>query len=440
VKRLVVILAVLVVAAVVAGAAGFVIARQPEIAPVARPAPNSFDRALVARGEKLAAIGNCNDCHTRTGGRPFAGGLAMVTPFGTIHSTNITPDVETGIGAWSEAAFIRAMREGVNRAGQHLYPAFPYDYFARVNDADLKAIYAFLMTRAPVSQKPTENTLPFPFNNRMLLAGWKMLFHDATPIKADPTKDEEWNRGAYLVESLGHCGACHTPRNVFGAAPKAGSQAYAGAPNKGWYAPALNADALGLVPWTAKAMVNYLIDGWDAHHGIASGPMTPVVNNLADAPEDDVFAMAAYLTTVRGGALPPARQDAATTEALAFANRVEWGSNDAPPIPSDPVMQRGARVFEAQCATCHKVGGKSAPLALTTAVTVPDASNLIAVTLHGIKPPRGSLDRSMPARALQINDEEMAALAAFVRARFTKLPAWTGLVELSAKVRKEGAN
>lgn len=425
---------VVLVLAVAAGAFAW-IAYSPELAAIARPNPASFDKELVARGERLAGYGNCHVCHTRTGGRPYAGGLPLPTPFGVIHTTNITPDVATGIGAWSEQAFIRAMREGVDRSGRHLYPAFPYDYFARVTEADLKAIYAFLMTRPPVSQPVPENTLSFPFNIRPLMAGWKLLFLDKGEFKNDPAKDKEWNRGGYLVEGLGHCGACHTPRNAFGAAPKTGAEAYGGAIVEGWYAPPLNAGAPNPVPWTQKSLVNYLIDGWDQHHGIAAGPMTPVVNDLSEQNEDDVFAMATYLMSLRGAPRPAAAQEAATAEAVAQANKLEWGHPEAPPIPNDPVMQRGARVFETQCANCHKQGGKPVPLALTTIANAADAGSLIAVTLHGIQPPRGALDRSMPARAIQISDEEMVALATFVRARFTKKPAWTGMDELVRRIR-----
>ena len=254
--------------------------RNPEIAPIARPDPASFDRKLVAQGEKLAGFGNCHVCHTRSGGRPYAGGLPLPTPFGVIHTTNITPDPETGIGTWSEQAFIRAMREGVDRLGRHLYPAFPYDFFTKVSETDLRAIYAYLMTREAIFQKAPENSLSFPFNIRPLLAGWKLLFHDEGPFRPEPSKDSEWNRGAYLVEGIGHCGACHTTRNRFGAAPKTGAAAYAGGNVEGWHVPPLTAAAPGPIPWTQKSLVNYLIDGWDGQHGIAAGPMSPVASDL----------------------------------------------------------------------------------------------------------------------------------------------------------------
>ena len=428
--------AFLVLALIAAGAAAYVWAsRHPEIAAIAKPAPASFDKDLVKRGEILAGLGNCHVCHTTEGGRPFAGGLALPTPFGTIFTTNITPDVETGIGGWSEAAFLRAMREGVDREGHHLYPAFPFDYYSRVAEPDLKAIYAFLMTRDAVSQKPTPNELSFPFNMRILLAGWKLLFHEPAEIKPDPTKDAEWNRGAYLVEGLGHCGACHTRRNAFGAAAKTGPDAYAGGAAEGWFVPPLSAASPSPIPWTSKSLVNYLIDGWDGQHGVAAGPMTPVVNDLNDQSEDDVFAIANYVMSLKSGTKPAADQDKAATDAIAAAQKLEWGHAQAPAVPNDPVQQKGARVFEAQCATCHKAGGKPAPLALTTIVNAPDAANLVTVSFNGIKPPRGVLDRSMPPRMTQISDDEMSALATFVRARFSKGPAWSGLDDVVRKAR-----
>lgn len=407
----------------------------PELEQVAKPPPESFDRGMVKRGETLVAMGGCQECHTQKGGRPLAGGLALPTPFGTITTTNITPDPQTGIGAWPEAAFIRAMREGVDNKGNHLYPAFPYDYYTKVTDDDLKAIYAYLMTREAVASAPAGNALSFPFNQRFLLAGWKALFHRPGAFKPDPAQNAEWNRGAYLVEGLGHCGACHSPRNLLGAAAKTGTAAYGGGFAEGWWAPPLNGAAPGQAPWTVKSLVDYLIDGWDAQHGIAAGPMTAVVNGLKDQSEDDVFAIAAYLMSRKVAASPAA---ADVTLAVTSAAKLEWGHPEAPPAPSDPVLLAGAKVFESQCSTCHKAGGSPVPLALTASMNAPDATNLVAVTLHGIQPPRGSLSRSMPGRAGQISDKEMTALAQFMRVRFTKQPAWTGLDEVVRKVRQNG--
>src|ERR1700704_5076776 len=226
-------------ALVIGGAvAAFAIAWRPAIAAIDPPAPQSFDGALVKRGRDLAAIGNCNDCHTVRDGRDFAGGLAVPTPFGTIYSSNITPDAETGIGRWPEAAFRRAMQSGVGRDGRHLYPTFPYDHFTHVSDEDDRALYAYLMTRPAVHAPARANQLSFPFDQRIVVAGWKLLYLRHGSYQADPAKPAEGNRGAYLVEGLAHCGACHTPRNALGA--ERASASFAGGDVDNWQAYALN--------------------------------------------------------------------------------------------------------------------------------------------------------------------------------------------------------
>lgn len=433
-KRLLFVLVVLLVL-LIGGALAYAL-RHPEIAPVDRPDPLSFDTDLIERGEMLAGIGNCRVCHTRVGGQRLAGGLALPTPFGVIHSTNITPDVETGIGAWSEEAFIRAMRHGVDREGNHLYPAFPYDYFTRTTDDDLGAIYAYLMSQEPVTAEAMENGLAFPFDQRLLLAGWKALFLDTYRRPPDPERDEEWNRGAYLVEGLAHCGACHSRRNRFGAASKIGDGAYAGGFAEGWYAPPLTDATPAPVPWTQLALVNYLIDGWDENHGLAAGPMGPVVNDLYHQSEDDVFAIAAYLMTLKGGGLNTEAQGNRAAEARAAAERLEWGHAESPPVPDDPLLAEGAGVFERECVRCHKAGEEVVPLALSTAVHMPTAANTVRVVLSGIAATLGSRGRSMPDRALQVSDHEMAALAAFVRARFSDGPAWLDIEEAIEEARQ----
>ena len=207
-----------IVALGVLGILGFgALAWWPAIAPIDPPARESFSPALVAKGEALAGAGFCAECHTAKGGEIYAGGYAMATPFGVIYSTNITPDPETGIGTWSEAAFARAMHEGVARDGSHLFPAFPYDHFTKVSDDDVEALYAYFMTRPPVRATAPANTIPFPFNIRCLQEGWKILFFRARRFEPVAGKSEAWNRGAYLALGLSHCGACHTPRNLLGA-------------------------------------------------------------------------------------------------------------------------------------------------------------------------------------------------------------------------------
>jgi mono/diheme cytochrome c family protein len=403
-------------AAVAIGAAGFAfIAYEREIPPIARPDPASFDKALVERGRVLANYGDCSACHTRPDGPPFAGNLPLKTPFGTIYTTNITPDPETGIGRWSKEAFRRSMKDGVDRHGRHLYPAYPYDQFTKVKDEDIDAIYAYLMAAvAPVRETTRGNDFGFPYNIRSALAVWKLLYLDKTPFRPDPSKDAEWNEGAYLVEGLGHCGACHSPRNFMGART---TPAYGGGSAEGWYAPPLNKDNLSQQPWTKVELVVYLMDGWHARHGMAAGSMTPVVDALHKQNEIDVFAIAAYVLTLRDGE-KKIDADAVRNAAL----KLEWGHPDAPPVPTE--FAAGAKVFEARCAQCHRSGGATVPLALQTSVHAPVPDSVMQAMRHGIRPPTGALGRSMPSFSDQLSEAEIAAVARFLRARFSKQAPW----------------
>src|SRR6478752_5724467 len=245
------------------------------IAPIARPDASVYSAATIARGQQLAALGDCAVCHTSANGILNAGGRPLPTPFGTIFSTNITPDVETGIGAWSYPAFERAMREGIHRDGRHLYPAFPYTHFAKTTDADMQALYAYLMAQPAVRATQPANALAFPFNLRPLLAGWNALFHQPGVFQAEATKSSTWNRGAYLVEGLGHCSACHSPRNAFGAERQ---NAYlAGGFAEGWEAPALTSLSQAPIPWSEDELFAYLRSGESSFHGTDAGPMEKVV-------------------------------------------------------------------------------------------------------------------------------------------------------------------
>jgi mono/diheme cytochrome c family protein len=251
----------------------------PVIDPIAPPSRASFDPAAIRHGAELAAIGNCAGCHTTRDGRPYVGGLALATPFGTIYSTNVTPDPQTGIGAWSPAAFVRAMREGVARDGRWLYPAFPYDHFTKVSVPDLEALYAYLMTRDPVHAENHHNALNFPFNFRPLIAIWNALYLDTTPWRPDPAQSAQWNRGAYLVESLGHCSSCHAPRNALGAEDR--RDRFGGGDAEGWYAPALDVKSPSPLPWNVELLATYLRNGVAADHAVAGGPMQGVVHELS---------------------------------------------------------------------------------------------------------------------------------------------------------------
>lgn len=399
-----------------------------KIPAVESPAASSFEPAQIAQGAELAALGNCALCHTAPGGKPFAGGLAVPTPFGAVYSTNITPDPDTGIGSWSQAAFRRAMREGIDRSGRYLYPAFPYDHFTKVVDADLDAVYAFLMTRDPVRTGRPANELPFPLNIRPLVAGWQLLFFRDARFEPDAAKSKEWNRGAYLVEGLGHCGSCHTPRNRLGA--EMSEQDLAGGAAEGWDAPALNSASPAPVPWTEDALFGYLRHGSDPAHGVAAGPMRAVFRDLARIPDEDVRAIAVYLASLADGSDADRRKQ--TDAARAFARRQEWGR--ASLESSD--LHDGEQIFAAACADCHRMGG-TAPveLALSTTVNLPDPRNLIRIILDGIMPREGDKGPMMPGFGDVLTDPQMAALVTYLRAHFTERPAWPDVPDHVRQIR-----
>jgi mono/diheme cytochrome c family protein len=420
----------IVAVAVIAGAiAVFAVVWRPAMAAIDPPTAPSFDGALVKKGRDLAAIGNCNDCHTVRGGRDFAGGLPVQTPFGTIYSLNITPDPDTGIGRWSEAAFRRAMQSGVNRDGQHLYPTFPYDHFTHVSDDDDRALYAYLMTRQPVRAPARANDLTFPFNQRVAVAGWKLLFLRHGTYQPDGTKSAEWNRGFYLVEGLAHCGACHTPRNVLGAEKTQVS--FAGGDVDSWHAYAINSQSPAPVPWDAEALFGYLRHGWHPDHGVARGPMAEVVSNLSGVPESDVRAIATYMAGVFGAPTP--EQKRRGDEVLA-----QVGSR--PAQPANGGITSGAQLYAAACAPCHATdrappfGGIN--LALSSAVTGPDARNAANIVLSGIRPTAGERSPIMPGFADSMTDDQVAALLDYLRARFGNAPPWTNTSDIVRDIRR----
>jgi len=416
----------------VLGVLGFLaLAWWPAIAPISPSPPGSFAPDLVARGEALAAGGFCTECHTVKGGQRFAGGYPMHTPFGVLYSTNITPDPETGIGTWSEAAFARSMHEGVARDGSLLFPAFPFDHFTKLSDDDVKALYAYFMTRPPVRAPAQANTIPFPLNIRYLQAGWKLLFFRAGRFEPDPNKSAEWNRGAYLAEGLSHCGACHTPRNVLGA-EKSG-EPYAGAVVDNWIAPALTAANPSPAPWTEDELHRYLGSGVSVLHGIAAGPMSPVPHGLSALPESDVRAIATYFADVDHAAERAALVGAAVARAMSYA-----AAPGAAP-ESDP----DARFYTAACASCHYNSG--APLAvrpdlaLNSAVNLSDPTNLIQVMIGGVTAGEGVPGVVMPSYAHAFSDADIARIAAYLRRTRTSLPPWPDLDAKIASIRQQAS-
>jgi mono/diheme cytochrome c family protein len=419
-----------VIAALAIGGAWAVVAVawRPAIAAIDPPAPQSFPPDLIKRGRELAAIGNCNDCHTVRGAKNFAGGLPVPTPFGTIYSSNITPDAETGIGRWSEAAFVRAMRLGVDREGRHLYPTFPYDHFTNVSDEDDRALYAYLMTRDAVHATASENQLSFPLNQRVVVAGWKLLFFRRGTYHPDDTKSADWNRGAYLVEGLAHCGACHTPRNALGA--ERASASFAGGDVDNWHAYALNAQSPSPVPWDAAALYAYLHRGWHPDHGTARGPMAAVVSNLSAVLASDVRAIAIYMADVFGPPAPDRKREGEVVLAQA---------KSAPPAAAQADPQ-GAAIYAAACATCHE-SGRPPPygginLGLSSAISGPDSRNLANIVLSGVWPVEGERSPIMPGFASSMSDAQIAMLLNYLRSRFGRQPAWTDLEKTVEDARR----
>lgn len=396
------------------------------IAPIARPDASVYATATISRGKELAALGACAVCHTSEHGILNAGGRPLETPFGTIYTTNITPDVDTGIGAWSYPAFERAMREGIHRDGRHLYPAFPYTHFAKTADADLQALYAYLTAQPPVRAETPANALTFPFNLRPLLAGWNALFLQPGTFQPDPAKSAIWNRGGYLIESLGHCGACHSPRNALGAERQ---WAYlAGGFAEGWEAPALTSLSKAPIPWSEDELYAYLRTGESRLHGVAAGPMAPVVQELAALPDQDIRAMAVYLAAFNETSDRPADD--------ALAATLEAGT------VVTTAASAGGRIYQGACAVCHEVGGPplfgSRPsLALNSNLHSDVPDNLIQVILHGIARPAVTDLGYMPAFRDSMSDGQVAELVSFLRQQFAPdKPAWTGVTATVGRIRQ----
>jgi mono/diheme cytochrome c family protein len=428
-------IAIAILAVAFLGLAGFLLlSLRRAIAPIERPAPESFSAESVAKGEALAAAGHCASCHTRPGGQPFAGGFGVNTPFGIIYGTNITPDQKTGIGTWSLEAFVRAMREGVARNGSHLFPAFPYYAYTKLTDDDVKALYAYLMTRPPTDATVPTNTISFPLNIRAFQEGWKILFFRGGRYQSNPSKSDEWNRGAYLAEALSDCSGCHTPRNSLGA-EKTG-HAYAGAPIDGWIAPALTEANPSPVPWTQEELFTYLRTGASPLHGATGATMTPVIREglaLPVVPDSDVRAIAVYFSDMDQAAARASGIEATTREALA-ASDLALGQEYDPE----------ANLYAAACMSCHYNAGPvplstSPELALNSSLSLSEPANFIQVVLKGVGNKEGAPGLVMPAFGSSLSDDEIARLAAYLRRTRTKYPPWSDLEKKVSAIRRQSA-
>jgi mono/diheme cytochrome c family protein len=406
--------AMVLLAAGLAGAAAFFFwpAGLDRVAP--SPSQPTGD-ALLARGEYLTTAADCVACHTAAGGRPFAGGRAFQLPFGTIYAPNITPDRESGLGAWSDAEFVRALRRGVGQHGEDLYPAFPYTSYSLISDDDALAIRAYLASLAPIRSPATENTLIFPFNQRYLMRGWKLLFLSSRRFEPDTSRGETWNRGAYLARGLAHCGECHTPRNLL-FATKSGSE-FGGAVVNGWKAYNSTTDrTAGIGGWSDEALASYLSTGHAGGHGGAGGGMAEAVDlSLRHLTPSDVAALVGYLRSA------PPRPDmlsgAVVSNPPASAASGPW----APPAGEH--VSQGARIFAGSCASCHGWDGNGqevANAALRGARTVndPAGTNLVRVIMEGTKIGSPNGDIAMPGFAASLSDAEIAAISNYVIGHF----------------------
>lgn len=362
------------------------------------------------RGAYLTAVGNCVSCHTREDGPAMAGGLEFETPFGTIYSTNITPDAQTGIGDWSLEEFTAAMREGERPDGSHLYPVFPYTAFTKVSDEDIAAIYEHLQTMEPVSYAPPDNDLGFPYNQRWGLGVWKSAFFDEGRYEPDPEQSEEWNRGAYLVEGLGHCAMCHSPRNAAGGVDgdllMTGGVYMERVEGKlsAWSAPNLTSADNGLGQWSHEDIADYLKLGFSERSGVF-GPMNNVVvNSTRHMSADDVDAMTVYLKS-----LP--------------ANSQQSGKP-----ATDDVLRAGSVQYDIHCGTCHLPTGEGSaetgpPVLWSPVVLDVNPETLINITLYGAQLPHtppstewmGRGWKRMEAYANKLSDEQAAALLSYIR-------------------------
>jgi mono/diheme cytochrome c family protein len=370
--------------------------------------PELANAGLIKRGEYLARAADCEACHTAKGGAPFAGGLGFVLPFGTIYSPNITADKDTGIGSWSDASFLNALHKGIDDEGAHLYPAMPFASYTTMTDADALAIKAYLFSLKPVHSDVPDNTLVFPFNQRWLMGVWSFLFNPDKRFEANTAQSPQWNRGAYLAESLEHCGECHTPRTIFQSLNN--RRKFAGATQAGWRAYNITSDGnSGVGAWSNAALAQYLSKGYADGHGSAGGPMGEAVDkSLSHLTAGDIAAIVTYLRTV---------------PAIATSDLPAPKSVPAPASHKEGVVAgydpRGKRIFEGACASCHGWTGVSpvthyATLTGVRAVNDPTAINVAQTVIYGTA--------YMPAFGQGYSDDEIAAVANYVTARFGVSP------------------
>jgi mono/diheme cytochrome c family protein len=372
---------------------------------------------MVARGKYLATAGDCVACHTAAGGQQLAGGRAIETPFGNMESPNITPDKDTGIGSWTDDQFYRAMHEGIGAHGEYLYPVFPYPWFTKVTRDDVMAIKAYLFSLPPVHAPKKPNHLMFPFDVRLGVGAWNAIFFTPGEFHSDPSKSAEYNRGAYLVEGLGHCGDCHTPKNIAEAPIR--SEAFAGEPIQHWFAPNITSDVRqGIGGWSDDQLVAYLKTGVTPGKGVVAGPMAETVHDsLSQMNDADLHAIVVYLKAI------PAKQE--------FS-----GSAATPTASKSP----GAQAYLTYCSSCHQLNGEGVAGAIPAlvgngAVTAQGPEDVIRVVVGGLA--AQAHYALMPALGADMSDQEIADVTNYVRTAWSNRAPATAGPGLVGKIRAD---
>lgn len=366
----------------------------------AAPAAAQDQADQVIRGRYQAVLGDCAACHTKPGGKPYAGGNPLKTPFGDIVPPNITSDLETGVGRWSLADFRRMMKTGIGHGGTRLYPAMPYPAYSKMTEPDIDDLWAYLKTVEPVSNKVIANQLPFPFNVRLGMLAWNILNFDGKPFAAEASRSEAWNRGSYLVNGAGHCGACHTPKTLLGADDN--GRLLQGGVLQGWLAPDITGDPhRGIGSWSSEELVGYLKTGAN-RHSIASGPMAEAVENSTSKMTDaDLSAIATYLKSLPGAA----------------------AAKPSPLEPSAARMKTGEAIYHDNCSACHGGAGKGASnlfpaLAESSFVQQRQTDSLARLVLFGVQgahTERAPTAPSMPALGWRLDDRQIADVLTYIR-------------------------
>lgn len=378
---------------------------------------------MIARGKALVVAGDCTSCHTADPAKPFGGGKRIDTPFGAVYSPNITPDRDTGIGAWSEQDFYRALRFGVAPDGSRYYPAFPYPNFTKLTRDDIFAIRAYLGTLAPVKNKAPAPSLWFPLNFRVVMRAWNLLFFRPGILEPDQAKGTAWNRGRYLVEGVGHCGACHTPKNILGADKR--GRHLAGGRVDGYFAPRLDgATRSGLKSWSVDDLVEYLESGRNAKSHAIGLMAEVVVSSTSKMSDADVKAIAVYLKSLPAGS-----------------------PELAGPAPTEAELKTGKDIYAHNCVACHEADGSSSPrvyppLDGNALLQSADPSSTLRVILdgaHTVTTPRAPNTGSMPAYAKQLSDQQLADVTNYIRNSFGNAAPVVTAQEV-AKARKQGAS